>query len=85
MSFTKSLAIEEGPHGVRVNCVSPGFTDTAILGPDEQVKATFKITNVSYINTNTLISEATLVSSLSSSTSLSARHYYHQNRHHHRL
>lgn len=34
--LTKSLAGEWAPHGIRVNAVSPGYTNSAIL---EQVKA----------------------------------------------
>jgi 2-hydroxycyclohexanecarboxyl-CoA dehydrogenase len=31
ISFTKTLARETARHGIRVNCVSPGPTDTALL------------------------------------------------------
>ena len=30
--MTKSAAVRLGPHGIRVNSVHPGFTDTAMLG-----------------------------------------------------
>ncbi|MBX9768071.1 MAG: SDR family oxidoreductase, partial [Bdellovibrionales bacterium] len=30
VNWTKTLAIEEAPHGVRVNCICPGLVDTPI-------------------------------------------------------
>ena len=30
-SFTRAMAVDEAPHGVRVNCVSPGSVDTPML------------------------------------------------------
>ena len=31
-TFARSLAVELGPSGITVNCVSPGMTDTALIG-----------------------------------------------------
>jgi 3-oxoacyl-[acyl-carrier protein] reductase len=31
VSFTRSLAVEHGPLGIRVNCVSPGMTNTDMI------------------------------------------------------
>ncbi len=33
ISYTKSLAVELGPRGVRVNCVAPGWVETAMTAP----------------------------------------------------
>jgi NAD(P)-dependent dehydrogenase (short-subunit alcohol dehydrogenase family) len=36
--MTKAMAIDHGPHGIRVNCICPGDTDTAMLRSEaEQV------------------------------------------------
>ena len=42
IAMTKSLAREAGPHGVRVNAISPGPTDTVALGaatPEQKAAA----------------------------------------------
>lgn len=31
ISLTKFTAVEEGPNGIRVNCISPGYVDTPML------------------------------------------------------
>lgn len=28
ISLTRNLAVQFGPHGIRANCIHPGFTDT---------------------------------------------------------
>jgi 2-hydroxycyclohexanecarboxyl-CoA dehydrogenase len=33
-AFTKSLAVEAAPHGIQVNCVAPGPTDTPLMTPE---------------------------------------------------
>jgi len=35
IGFTTALAHELGPHGIRVNCLLPGSTDTAMMWPKE--------------------------------------------------
>lgn len=36
IGLTKTLARELAPHGILVNCVAPGPTDTDLLGPEER-------------------------------------------------
>lgn len=36
IQLTKAMAIDHGPQGVRVNCVSPGDTDTGMLRSEER-------------------------------------------------
>ena len=31
-NYSKCLAVELGPFGIHVNCISPGMTDTAFIG-----------------------------------------------------
>jgi 2-hydroxycyclohexanecarboxyl-CoA dehydrogenase len=33
-AFTKSLAVEAAPHGIQVNCIAPGPTDTPLMTPE---------------------------------------------------
>src|SRR5690606_18081136 len=36
IQLTKAMAIDHGPQGIRVNCISPGDTDTGMLRSEEQ-------------------------------------------------
>ncbi len=40
LGFTRSLALEEGPYGIRVNAVSPGYTRTRLVVDTLQQLAT---------------------------------------------
>lgn len=45
VSFTRSLAVEHGPLGIRVNCVSPGMTNTDMIADiPEKAKMIAKMT-----------------------------------------
>ena len=41
VSFTKSLALDEGRYGVRVNCISPGATLTALSPTEPPIRKEF--------------------------------------------
>ncbi len=44
ISFTRNLAVEYGPKGIRVNCVSPGMTETNMISDvPEKVKIMTKV------------------------------------------
>jgi NAD(P)-dependent dehydrogenase (short-subunit alcohol dehydrogenase family) len=38
-AFAKSLALEAAPHGIRVNCVAPGPTDTPLMTAEMRAPA----------------------------------------------
>jgi NAD(P)-dependent dehydrogenase (short-subunit alcohol dehydrogenase family) len=34
--LSRTLAVEEAPYGIRVNCVSPGLIDNGMLAPEQE-------------------------------------------------
>ena len=52
VSFTKSLALDEGRHGVRVNCVSPGAILTPLMESvtDPKIRKDFSDISVSVLS-----------------------------------
>lgn len=62
IGLTKALAKEEGPSGIRVNCVSPGVIDTPMNGDlsEEDMAALCDETPLSRIGTPQEVAEAVL-------------------------
>jgi NAD(P)-dependent dehydrogenase (short-subunit alcohol dehydrogenase family) len=46
VGLTRSLALDYGPHGIRVNCVCPGFTDTRLVRDGIALSGEAKMTEV---------------------------------------
>ena len=42
IAMTRTLAKGLGPHGIRVNCVSPGAIETEGVMPDDKIKENFR-------------------------------------------
>jgi 3-oxoacyl-[acyl-carrier protein] reductase len=59
-AVTKSLARYAGPHGVRVNCVNPGFIDTAMTSdwPDDARESVIARTPLGRIGTAEEVADA---------------------------